>query len=65
METLEQIARESITGETCINKYRSMTEAYVPESDINHYNCNGLNKNCPGYLPIRIFEIPLNQARFL
>lgn len=60
MITLES----TITGETCANHIRSMREPFVPEEDIHHYNCSGLNYSCPNYIPIKQFEVPLNQLRF-
>lgn len=58
-QTLEQI-----NGNTCVHKILSMIEVYVPEDEIKHYNCNGLNRNCEDYTPVNRTEIPIENVRY-
>jgi hypothetical protein len=53
-----------VNGNTCANKIRAMTEAYISEEDLHHRNCSGMNYDCPNYHPVKGFEIPLNAIRF-
>lgn len=61
MKTLEQSAIE-INGTSCVHQVKALRSAYVPEEDLKCRNC--ANYDCPDYLPVNTFEIPLNTLRF-
>jgi hypothetical protein len=70
MQTLEKINEilygtrpvPRIDGNTCVHRVRVLRSGYASEEELKCRACE--TYSCERYLPVRNFEIPLNQVRF-
>ena len=47
------ILEQQVTSEMCDKKVKAMTNIVFTEEEYHCLNCNGLNKDCPDYKPIK------------